>query len=313
MRRKPKSKVRFSFVHVSGNRNSMTRASTSKRLSRQLTPNETSIQYRTVTNIRNSLKKQQGRSSYPRLSQQNHYCFLDGHCLTSPSKRPRPPPQACYHEDAGYRPYWGELPTSPTRSSHLGTGNIGGKLHKIDSSQAGQFVAKPSPAEAALAIARYSVFPKSSRPQTGPDSKGRISPKTLKHAESVTKSPFRKQPSSFFAPSKGPPIEGRPHTPTVTNTHASVCTVQELLPYRQEFREAGLAVTSADQKAARSCRKQLQSSARAAEPVPLFAPKRRVVKLRPSMFLFVNKPLPATPLPQQAYPKEGRCKTIISF
>ncbi|KAK4180752.1 hypothetical protein QBC36DRAFT_10576 [Triangularia setosa] len=38
-------------------------------------------------------------------------------------------------------------------------------------------------------------------------------------------------------------------TPTTTQTHASVRTVQEFLPYRQQFQEAGLAVTSMEQKA----------------------------------------------------------------
>ncbi|KAK3996417.1 hypothetical protein QBC44DRAFT_365543 [Cladorrhinum sp. PSN332] len=38
-------------------------------------------------------------------------------------------------------------------------------------------------------------------------------------------------------------------TPTTVQTHASVRTVQEFLPYRQQFREAGLAVTSLEQRA----------------------------------------------------------------
>ncbi|KAK0729002.1 hypothetical protein B0T21DRAFT_452478 [Apiosordaria backusii] len=38
-------------------------------------------------------------------------------------------------------------------------------------------------------------------------------------------------------------------TPTTTQTHVSVRTVQEFLPYRQQFQEAGLAVTSVEQKA----------------------------------------------------------------
>lgn len=36
--------------------------------------------------------------------------------------------------------------------------------------------------------------------------------------------------------------------PTPSEAHASVRTVQELLPYRQQFQEAGLAITSAEQK-----------------------------------------------------------------
>ncbi|KAK0670413.1 hypothetical protein QBC41DRAFT_389918 [Cercophora samala] len=44
-------------------------------------------------------------------------------------------------------------------------------------------------------------------------------------------------------------------TPATTQTQTSVRTVQEFLPYRQQFQEAGLAVTSVEQKAAPPVRK----------------------------------------------------------
>lgn len=174
----------------------MTSTGTSKRLSRQSKSDETPIEYRTPINARDTLKKQQFRSSYTRPLHQNRYCFLEAHCLTSPSKRPRPRPR--------------------------------------------------------------------------------------------------------------PPTED-PNTTAATDRHASVRTVQERLPNLQQFRDAGLAVTSVDQKGNRYGRENLQPVARTAEPVPPPAVKRRVVKLRPPPAFLMIKPLPATPcLPRQHDLKEGR-------
>ncbi|KAK4227491.1 hypothetical protein QBC38DRAFT_322046, partial [Podospora fimiseda] len=52
---------------------------------------------------------------------------------------------------------------------------------------------------------------------------------------------FARSPEAF---SKSPAS-----TPTTVQTHTSICTVQEFIPYRQQFQEAGLAVTSLDQRA----------------------------------------------------------------
>lgn len=61
---------------------------------------------------------------------------------------------------------------------------------------------------------------------------------------------FAKELEEFARAAEGP---GRAPelvaTPPPSEAHASVRTVQELLPYRQQFQEAGLAVTSAEQKA----------------------------------------------------------------
>ncbi|KAK3383345.1 hypothetical protein B0T24DRAFT_45446 [Lasiosphaeria ovina] len=51
-----------------------------------------------------------------------------------------------------------------------------------------------------------------------------------------------------FAKSAGVSGRLRDPAPPVVEAHASVRTVQELLPYRQQFQEAGLAVTSTDQR-----------------------------------------------------------------
>ncbi|KAK4132311.1 hypothetical protein BT67DRAFT_85549 [Trichocladium antarcticum] len=107
-------------------------------------------------------------------------------------------------------------------------------------------------------------------------------------------------------PRPRPPTED-PNTTAATDRHASVRTVQERLPNLQQFREAGLAVTSVDQKGNRYGRENLQPVARTAEPVPPPAVKRRVVKLRPPPAFLMIKPLPATPcLPRQHDLKEGR-------
>ena len=52
-----------------------------------------------------------------------------------------------------------------------------------------------------------------------------------------------------FARNRGVAGKATVSTTTASETHVSVHTVQELLPYRQQFRDAGLAVTSEDQKA----------------------------------------------------------------
>lgn len=112
-RRKPRSKVRFSFDHGAGNRNSATRIGSARRSSRQLNLAETPVP--SASAKRSILKKQPGRSPSLRSNQQDRYCFQDGNCLTTSPKRRHPSLKP--HLDVGLRPYWGELPRSPIQSS----------------------------------------------------------------------------------------------------------------------------------------------------------------------------------------------------
>lgn len=59
---------------------------------------------------------------------------------------------------------------------------------------------------------------------------------------------FTREPEDY-AIATGAVRKHRVSTPSILETHVSIHTVHELLPYRRQFRDAGLAVTSADQKA----------------------------------------------------------------
>lgn len=123
-------------------------------------------------------------------------------------------------------------------------GYMGDKRPEIDSGQprpSAQRVVAGVPAGST----RYSIFPKPTQQQTLPDTDAQLF---------STPSELGKGPESVAAD-----MSTLSSTSTVTGTPASV---QELLPHRQQFQQAGIVVTAVDQKSTKRSRKFFQLHAR---------------------------------------------------
>ncbi|KAK4192772.1 hypothetical protein QBC35DRAFT_549711 [Podospora australis] len=107
-------------------------------------------------------------------------------------------------------------------------------------------VQKPLPTSPTTAAKTKPVKPLTrDDPNSQPRSSDRILDKFARELEEFAKSTEAFSKGLTLTPTERAPVS----TPTTTQTQISVRTVQELLPYRQQFQEAGLAVTSAEQKA----------------------------------------------------------------
>ena len=328
IRRKRRSKVRVSFTHSSGSRNSTGKTATAKASTSQLRPNRPERIPDAVpvawqpeeADIRNSVKNLNDNGPYPLFpksatstSQEND------RCLGSPSRRVCG--QGSKDVEHGARQAVNHTPTrSPSKpDARAAQQRLGSKDAGVENTreipqggrknQEAQATSKQRPAPLPPGP-QYSIFPKQSYRRSQASDRKSIPPGPS-HSESVRRSLSQQRQLAALIPPEtqgtsarpNPPYQACPQTPvalepeeslastakrkfrpmslkqlrvldkfareleefakttegpgkvlelvptpTPSEAHASVRTVQELLPYREQFQQAGLAVTSADQK-----------------------------------------------------------------
>ncbi|KAK3950389.1 hypothetical protein QBC32DRAFT_376330 [Pseudoneurospora amorphoporcata] len=259
------TKVRVSFVHSNGSRNRLQqKPSPPKRGNGGAIPVIwQDIDYKGRGGPRRPMKKN-------RCSQEDHCC------LGSPSKKDAEKPPG---------PYWGELPRSPVKSPPK-VHNPPGQEPSIYISRDRRSVIKlrplpPPPPGPSAPMPRPRPSPATPTPRgkamARPSSPVRsgalhntetwVPPETwgytnrqLKPTKKGSRGKDRAHASSsnnrhivsrFCNRRKAlnRPIELEEAPPAIGETHESIRTVKELLPYQDQFRAAGLAVTSKEQKA----------------------------------------------------------------
>ncbi|KAK1783650.1 hypothetical protein QBC45DRAFT_474261 [Copromyces sp. CBS 386.78] len=256
------TKVRVSFVHSNGSQNRLQRKpSPPKRGNGGAIP----VIWQDIDYKGRRRPRQPTTSS----SQEDHCC------LGSPSKKDAEKPPG---------PYWGELPSSPVKSPHK-VHIPPGQEPSIYISRDGRSVIKlrplpPPPPGPSAPMPRPRPSPGTPTPRGKPVRSGALQTRKIPmHRETwvppetwgstnrqlkptkkgshgkdrahASSSNNRHMVSRFCNRRKAlnRPIELDEAPPAIGETHESIRTVKELLPYQDQFRAAGLAVTSKEQKA----------------------------------------------------------------